>query len=124
MLLQESLTSGIIGAAIEVHRELGPGLLESAYESCLCYELSRREIQFEKQVELPVQFKEVRLDCGYRMDLLVEKSVVLELKSVEEITDLHRAQLLTYMRLGQLQVGLLLNFNVPVMKDGIVRMVL
>lgn len=123
VLLDESLTKEIIGAAIEVHRELGPGLLESAYEACLCYELSSRNLRFQKQVELPVKFKTVALDCGYRMDIVVEGKVVLELKCVDEMNDLHRAQLLTYMKLSNLRIGLLLNFNVPVMKDGIVRMV-
>jgi GxxExxY protein len=124
MLHDESLTKEIIGAAIEVHRELGPGLLESAYEECICYELSARGISFRRQVALPVSFKAVRLDCGYRLDLLVEESVIVELKCVEELNDLHKAQLLTYLKLSQLKVGLLLNFNVPLMKDGIVRMVL
>ena len=124
MLHDESLTKEIIGAAIEVHRDLGPGLLESAYEECICYELSARGISFRRQVALPVSFKAVRLDCGYRLDLLVEESVIVELKCVEELNDLHKAQLLTYLKLSQLKVGLLPNFNVPLMKDGIVRMVL
>jgi len=124
MLLLEKLTQEIIGAAIEVHRELGPGLLESAYEACFCYELRSRGISVECQVPLPVLFKGVRLDCGYRIDACVDDSVIVELKSVEELTDLHRAQLLTYLRLSGKKVGLLLNFNVPVLKDGIVRMVL
>jgi len=123
MLVDEALTKTIIGAAIEVHRELGPGLLESAYEECLCHELSLRRIAFRRQVELPVTFKNTRLDCGYRLDLLVEEKVVLELKCVKEINDLHRAQLLTYLKLSGNQLGLLLNFNVPTMKAGIVRMV-
>ena len=124
MLHEQSLTEQIIGAAIEVHKELGPGLLESAYESCLCYELGTRKIAFSRQVELPVQFKGVSLDCGYRMDLLVEDRVVLELKCVAEVSELHKAQLLTYLKLSGRKVGLLLNFNVPIMKHGIVRMVL
>jgi GxxExxY protein len=124
VLHEESLTKEIIGAAIEVHRDLGPGLLESAYEECICYELSARGISFRRQVALPVSFKAVRLDCGYRLDLLVEESVIVELKCVEELNDLHKAQLLTYLKLSHLKVGLLLNFNVPLMKDGIVRMVL
>ena len=124
MLLDESLTKEIIGAAIEVHRELGPGLLESAYEACLCHELSSRGVSFKKQVDLPVEFKGIRLDCGYRMDILVENKVVLELKCVDEINDLHRAQMLTYLKLSKLRIGLLLNFNVPMMKEGIDRMVL
>jgi len=124
MLVNEALTREIIGAAIEVHRELGPGLLESAYEKCLCHELNIRRIAFQRQVELPVTFKNVKLDCGYRLDILVEEKVVLELKCVEEINDLHKAQLLTYLKLSGIRVGLLLNFNVPIMKAGIVRMVL
>lgn len=124
MLHDESLTKEIIGAAIEVHRELGPGLLESAYEECLCFELSTRGIAFRQQVELPVEFKTVRLNCGYRIDLLVKEKVIVELKCVEALNDLHKAQLLTYLKLSRLKIGLLLNFNVPLMKDGIVRMVL
>lgn len=118
------LTESIIGAAIEVHRTLGPGLLESAYEECLCYELSQRSIPFERQVALPIRYKNVTLDCGYRLDLLVGGSVILELKSVEAIEDLHKAQLLTYLRLRNCSVGLLINFNVPMLKQGIVRQVL
>jgi GxxExxY protein len=124
MYLDAELTKEIIGAAIEVHRELGPGLLESAYEVCLCYELKLRGIPFACQLPLPVAFKGVNLDCGYRIDVCVQESVVVELKSVEKLTDLHRAQLLTYLRLSRMKVGLLLNFNVPVLKDGIVRIVL
>ncbi len=124
MLREEALTKDIIGVAIEVHRELGPGLLESAYEECLCHELSNQQISFRRQVGLPIKFKKVLLDCGYRLDLLVEEKVILELECVEEINDLHKAQLLTYLKLSKLQVGLLLNFNVPIMKEGIVRMVL
>lgn len=124
MLHDQDLTSQIIGAAIEVHRVLGPGLLESAYETCLCYELRQRNIPFVKEVPLPISYKGVALDCGYRVDICVDDRVLLELKSVDEICDLHRAQLLTYLRLSGKKVGLLLNFNVPVLKDGIVRMVL
>jgi GxxExxY protein len=124
MYHEQELTKEIIGAAIEVHRELGPGLLESAYEVCFCYELKLRGIQVECQVPLPVTFKGVRLDCGYRIDAVVRDTVVVELKSVEKATDLHRAQLLTYLRLSGKKLGLLLNFNVPVLKDGIIRMVL
>jgi GxxExxY protein len=124
MLQLEALTSEIIAAAIEVHREIGPGLLESAYEACLCRELSSRNISYRLQVPLPVQYKGVSLDCGYRLDILVEESVVLELKCVSELTDLHKAQLLTYLKLSKKPVGLILNFNVPLMKHGIHRMVL
>ena len=124
MLIGEELSHRVIGAAIEVHREMGPGLLESAYEECLCHELSLRGIRFQRQLEMPVRYKGVQLECGYRIDLLVEASLVLELKSVEAIAPIHKAQLLTYLRLSQKQVGLLLNFNVMVLKDGLVRMVL
>ena len=122
-LVHEDLTEVVIGAA-EVHRVLGPGLLESAYEECLCYELSRRDVRFERQVPLPVVYKEVRLDCGYRIDILVADTVVLELKCVEKILPIHEAQLLTYLRLANKRVGLLSNFNVPVLRDGIKRRVL
>ena len=120
----EKLTEQIIGAAIEVHRNLGPGLLESAYEECLCHELSLRGLSFKRQQSLPVKYKGVSLDCGYRLDLVVQDRVVLELKCVEKQLPIHEAQLLTYMKLGGFKVGLLLNFNVPVLKDGIVRRVL
>ncbi len=117
------LSSKIIGAAIEVHKALGPGLLESAYEECLCHELELRGINFERQKPLSIKYKDVRLDCGYRLDILVDNQIVLELKSCEQIEPIHKAQLLTYLRLADLTLGLLLNFNVPVMKDGIVRIV-
>ncbi len=118
------VTEAIIGAAIEVHRALGPGLLESAYEECLCRELSLRGIDFERQRELPIEYKGLRLDCGYRIDLLVAGMVIVELKAVETLLPIHEAQLLTYMRLGGWKVGLLINFNVPVLKQGIRRRVL
>ena len=124
MLREEALTQTVIGAAIEVHRTLGPGLLESAYERCLCYELEERGIDFQRQVELPVSYKGVKLDCGYKMDVVVGRSVVLELKSVDAIHPIHEAQLLTYLRLSGLRVGLLINFNVPLLRDGIKRRVL
>ena len=124
MLKNEELTFQIRAAAIEVHRGLGPGLLESAYEECLCYELSQRDLAFERQLSLPVTYKNLKLDCGYRLDLVVEKTCVLELKAVEEISNVFRAQLLTYMKVGNYPVGLLINFNVPLLKDGIVRLVL
>jgi GxxExxY protein len=123
MLVHEELTEQIIAAAIEVHRELGPGLLESAYEECLCYELSQRGLAFQRQVPLPVAYKGVRLDCSYRLDIVVDDKIVLELKSVDGITDLNKAQLLTYLRISRMKVGLLMNFNVPMLKDGIVRLV-
>jgi GxxExxY protein len=117
------LTNTIIGAAIEVHRELGPGLLESAYEECLCYELNHLHIPFQRQLALPVHYKTVKLDCGYRLDLLVAALVVVEIKVVKEIEKVHEAQLMTYLKLGGWPVGLILNFNVPVLKDGIRRRV-
>lgn len=124
MLIYEELTHEIRGAATEVHKEIGPGLLESAYEECLCRELSLRGLRFERQVPLPVTYKGVKLDCGYRLDLVVEDKVILELKSVKEIDPIHQAQLLTYLRLSRKKVGLLMNFNTVLMKDGIVRIVL
>lgn len=117
-------TEQIIGAAIDVHRALGPGLLESAYEECLCRELALRSIPFERQRPLPVEYKGVRVDCGYRLDLLVANSVVVEIKSVSAIEPVHEAQLLTYLKLGGWKLGLLINFNVPVLKDGIRRRIL
>lgn len=121
--LHADVTSAIIGAAIEVHRVLGPGLLESAYEECLCHELSATGLSFKRQTPLPVVYKGVRLDCGYRMDVVVEKAIILELKCVDHIPPVHEAQLLTYLRLSGLRVGLLLNFSSAVMRDGIVRRV-
>ena len=118
------ITEGIIGAAIEVHRTPGPGLLESAYEECLCRELSLRQIAFQRQVPLPVRYKDVLLDCGYRLDLLVMDKIIVELKSIEKIEPIHEAQLLSYLKLGRYKVGLLINFNVPLLKDGIVRRIL
>jgi len=118
------MTEQIIGAGIEVHRTLGPGLLESAYEECLCRELSLREIPFDRQRPLPVEYKGVKLDCGYRLDLLVAGSVVVEIKAVTAIESIHEAQLLTYLKLGGWKLGLLINFNVPVLKDGIRRRIL
>jgi len=124
MLAHSSVTEAIIGAAIEVHRHLGPGLLESAYQKCLEYELASRGIAFSVQVDLPVVYKGVRLDCGYKMDFVVEDVVVVELKSVEEVVPVHEAQLLTYLRLSGKRVGLLINFNVSALKDGVTRRVL
>lgn len=124
MLLHEELTSRILGAAIEVHRVLGPGLLESAYEKCLCRELELARIPFQRQAPLPVVYKGINLDCGYDMDVVVDGKVVLELKAVERVLPIHEAQLLTYLKLGGYQVGLLINFNVPVLKDGVKRLVL
>ena len=124
MLQHEELTREFIGAAIEVHSALGSGLLESAYEICLCHELSLRGLSFVRQIDLPVRYKNVQLDCGYRIDLIVADLVLIELKSVETLLPVHEAQLFTYMRLSGKKVGLLINFNVPLLKDGIVRRVL
>lgn len=125
-LVQEvnKTTEALIGAAIEVHKHLGPGLLESAYEECLCHELSLRNIPFKRQIPLPVFYKGKKLDCGYRIDLLVNDEVVVELKSVESISPIHEAQALTYMRLGDWKVGLILNFNTPILVKGVKRLVL
>ena len=116
------LTQTVIGAAINVHRVLGPGLFESTYETCLCHELTLCGLPFVRQQQLPVWYKGVQLDCAYRIDLLVAQRVVIEVKSVEMLLPIHEAQLLTYLRLGGWQAGLLLNFNVPVLKQGIKRM--
>ena len=118
------LTGKIIGAAIEVHKALGPGLLESAYEECLCYEFDLREINFERQKPLPIEYKEVKLDCGYRIDVLVEDLVILELKAIDILQPIHEAQILTYLKLTGLKIGLLINFNVHILKKGIRRFVL
>ena len=118
------ITEGVIGAAIEVHRHLGPGLLESAYEECLCQELKFRNIPFRRQLALPVTYKGAQIDCAYRIDLLVKDELVVELKSVDQLLPIHEAQLLSYLRLGGWRVGLILNFNVPVLKHGIKRLVL
>jgi GxxExxY protein len=120
----KDVTGEIIGAAIEVHRALGPGLLESAYVECLCQELSLRQIPYARQVGLPVQYKGLELDCSYRLDLLVRGTVVVEVKAIEVVLPVHEAQLLTYLRLGGWKIGLLINFNVPVLKQGIRRRVL
>jgi GxxExxY protein len=117
------LSSKIIGAAIEVHKALGPGLLESAYEECLCYELNLRDLSFERQKPLSVAYKGKELDCAYRLDVVVASAIILELKACEKIEPIHKAQLLTYLKLSGLQLGLVLNFNVSVMRDGIVRIV-
>ena len=117
------LSNQVIGAAIEVHRILGPGLLESAYEECLCRELLLRGIPFQRQVALPVEYKGVSLECGYRLDLLVGELVVIELKSVDKLEPIHEAQLLTYLRLSNLWLGLLINFNTVLLKNGIKRLV-
>jgi GxxExxY protein len=120
----QDLTGQVIGAAIEVHRVLGPGLLESAYEECLCFELRRMDILFLRQRKLPVRYKEVQLDCGYIMDIVIPDRLVIELKTVEKLAPIHEAQLLTYLKLSKINLGLLLNFNVPLLKDGIKRLIL
>lgn len=117
-------TTGIIGAAIEVHRQLGPGLLESIYLECLCRELAIRGIPFIHEVPLPVIYKGLNLECGYRLDLLVNNEVVVELKSLEHVPPVHEAQLMTYLHLTGKKVGLLINFNVPLLAQGIIRRVL
>jgi GxxExxY protein len=117
-------TSPILGAALEVHRHLGPGLLESAYEECLCHELRLRELTFRRQVDLPVEYKGLKLNCGYKIDLIVQDEVILQLKAVEKLLPIHQAQLLTYLRLSHKRVGLLINFNVPLLTQGIIRRVL
>jgi GxxExxY protein len=122
-VIVNQITDKIIGCAIEVHKSLGPGLLESAYEECLCYELSQTGFKFKRQVDLPVIYKGINLDCGYRMDLVIEELVVVELKAVEQILKIHEVQLLSYLRLYKKSIGLLMNFHVPVLKNGIRRIV-
>ncbi len=120
----DELSNKVIGLVIEVHRELGPGLLENTYKQCLSYELSRAEINFQMEVELPVKYKNILISCGYRIDLLIENKLIIELKSVDKILPVHEAQLLTYMRLANMEIGLLMNFNEKILKDGIKRFVL
>jgi GxxExxY protein len=120
----DELTGKVIGCAIEVHRNLGPGLLESAYERCLSFELSANNLRHCVQKELPIKYKGIDIDCDYRIDLLIEDKLIVELKSVEKILPIHEAQLLTYMKLANISTGLLINFNVPLLKDGIKRFVL
>ena len=120
-MLDSEITQVIIGAAIEVHKQLGPGLLESAYEECLCHELAIRKMNFERQKPIPLVYKEVKLDCGYRLDILVEDRIVVELKSVDGLGPIHEAIILTYLKLSSHKLGLLINFNVPLLKDGIKR---
>jgi GxxExxY protein len=119
-----NLTSEIIGGAIEVHRALGPGLLESAYNECLAYELEIRGLSVQRELILPIVYKEVEIDHGYRIDLLVEDMIVIELKAVEKFTDVHTAQILTYMKLGGLELGLLINFHEKLLKNGLKRFVI
>jgi GxxExxY protein len=120
----DELSRNVIGCAIEVHRMLGPGLLESAYRQCLAYELSRAQIPFQMEVPLPIRFKDVRLDCGYRIDLLISGDLIVEVKCVETLLPIHQAQVLTYMRLAKIPIGLLINFNVTKLQNGIKRFVL
>ncbi len=120
----DDLSNKVIGCAIEVHRELGPGLLESTYEHCLAHELSLNNIDFRLQHPLPVVYKGVHLDCGYRIDLLINERLIVELKSVDQIKGIHEAQLLTYMKLARIKTGLLVNFNEKLLKNGIKRFVL
>ena len=120
----DGLTGSIIAAAIEVHRTLGPGLLEATYEACLIFELKQAGLRVECQKAVPVEYRDVKLDCGYRLDLLVEESVVVEVKSVAELTKLHEAQLLTYLKISEYRVGLLMNFNVKILKQGIRRIII
>ena len=120
----DEVSNRVIGCALEVHRNLGPGLLESTYEQCLAHELSRAKMPFRVQVALPVEYKGLHLDCGYRVDVLVDEKLILELKSVDKLLGIHEAQLLTYMKLARVPIGLLMNFNVKRLKDGIRRFVL
>jgi GxxExxY protein len=123
-MLNNEITQQIIGAAIEVHRQLGPGLLESAYEECLCHELTIRKLNFERQKPIPLVYKETKLDCGYRLDVLVEGKIVVELKSTDGLGPIHEAIVLTYLKLSGHKLGLLINFNVSLLKDGIKRFVM
>ncbi len=118
-----TITEQVIGAAIEVHRTIGPGLLESAYEACLVFELRERGFKVEQQKPLPVVYKNVKLDCGYRLDLVIEDRVIVEVKAVEKLTSVHEAQLLSYLRLYGCRVGLLINFHVSMLKNGVRRIV-
>jgi GxxExxY protein len=122
-MTENEISTLIIGAAIEVHRALGPGLLESAYKECLSYKLKKLGLIVEKEKPMPLIFEEVKLECGYRIDLLVEHKVVIEIKSAESLNDVHLAQTLTYLKLGNYKLGLLINFNVALLKDGIKRVV-
>lgn len=124
MSVGNALSGKVLDSIIEVHRQLGPGLLESAYSHCLAHELALRSIAFRREVPLPVIYKESKLECGYRMDLVVENEILLEIKSVEALAPIHEAQVLTYLRLGGLQTAFLLNFNVQLMKQGVRRLVL
>ena len=119
----DNITGTIINCAIDVHKALGPGLLESAYEACLAFELVEHGLKIERQKPLPIVYRDVKLDCGYRLDILVEESVVIEIKVVDQIASIHKAQMLSYLKLSECMVGLLINFNVKVLKSGVIRMV-
>ena len=123
-LIHGEITEKVLGAAIEVHKHLGPGLLESTYEACLCHEFELRGLAFQRQVSLPLEYKGLRISAAFRLDLVVEGKIIIELKSQEGIHPVHEAQLMTYLKLTGMRVGLLLNFNVPIMKDGIIRRIL
>lgn len=122
-MIYQKLTSQIISCAIEVHKQLGPGLLESSYQECMLYELVKSGLKVAKETPVPITYKEIKLNQGYRIDLLVEDIIVVELKSVDKLTDIHKSQLLTYLKLGKYKVGLLINFNVPILKNGIKRLI-
>jgi GxxExxY protein len=122
-VLSRSCTHDLVGAAIEVHRRLGPGLLESAYQTCLCRELLIRGIGFQSQVPLPVEYRGLLLDCGYRLDLVVNDSIIIEVKAVRRVLPIHRAQVLTYLKLTKYRLGLLINFNVEVLRSGLYRII-
>jgi GxxExxY protein len=121
---ENELSNKIIGAAIEVHKHLGPGLLESAYEECMCHELNLMGLSFERQKNLPVEYKGIKLDCGYRMDLVVDNKVLIEIKAIDKLMPIHEAQVLTYLKLSGLKLGMLINFNNALIRDGIKRVVL
>jgi len=123
-MTERELTERVIGCAIEVHRTLGPGLLESTYQQCLAHELEVQEIPFASEVDLPIDYKGIKLNCGYRLDLLVDERLIVELKAVDEVTGLHQAQLMTYMKLAKVSLGLLINFNVTRLVDGVRRIVI
>lgn len=122
-MTENEISNKVVGLAIEVHKTLGPGLLESAYQECLYYKIGKTGMVVEKEKPIPLVFEEVKLDCGYRMDLLVERKLVIEIKSVESLNDLHLAQTLTYLKLGHFKLGLLINFNVTILKKGIKRVI-
>lgn len=124
MLVLHEVTQQVIGAAIDVHRNTGPGLLESAYEECLCFELREKGLEIQRQQPVPIIYKKIKLDCGYRIDILVNRSIVVELKSVDALAPVHEAQMLTYLRFSGKKVGLLINFNVKILKDGLRRYIL